>query len=101
MLAQLAFQGVYDPSDPKLIPILEMAAEAGAEKAIARLAIPANVDSTPAVRYLSLPEAAEFLGVAQQTIYQNKGTIPHFKKFGRLYFKEKELIDFLESGRQV
>ncbi len=46
---------------------------------------------------LSLSEAADFLGVAEQTIYQNIKKLPHRKRFGRLYFFTAELLDFLDG----
>lgn len=52
----------------------------------------------PADDFLSVKEAAEFLSIAQQTIYQNIKRIPHQKRFGRLYFKRLELIAYLEQG---
>ena len=48
--------------------------------------------------FLSLKEAAEFLSVAPQTIYQNIKRIPHHKRFGKLYFKRSELVAYLEQG---
>lgn len=46
---------------------------------------------------LSVTEAADFLGIAEQTIYQNVKRIPHRKRFGRLYFIKSELLDFLDG----
>ncbi len=47
---------------------------------------------------LSLSEAAEFLGVSDQTIYQNIKKLPHRKKFGRLYFFTSELLAYLDGN---
>lgn len=46
---------------------------------------------------LTVTEAAEFLGIAEQTVYQNAKRIPHRKKFGRLYFIKSELLAFLDG----
>ena len=56
---------------------------------------PLPVDEKP----LSVEQAAEFLNVSKQTVYQNAVKIPHRKRFGRLYFLKKELISYLEEGR--
>lgn len=53
----------------------------------------------PADDFLSLKEAAQFLHVAEQTMYQNIKHIPHQKRFGKLYFKRSELEAYLEEGR--
>lgn len=47
---------------------------------------------------LSLSEAAEFLGISDQTIYQNIKKLPHRKKFGRLYFFTFELLAYLDGN---
>jgi len=36
--------------------------------------------------YLSAKEAAEFMGIKLQTLYQNIDRIPHIKKHGKLLF---------------
>ena len=48
--------------------------------------------------FLILKDAAEFLGVANQTMYQNVRRIPHYKRFGKLYFKRSDLMKYLEDG---
>ncbi|WP_345245646.1 helix-turn-helix domain-containing protein [Nibrella saemangeumensis] len=50
---------------------------------------------------LPVKEAADFLGVAPQTIYQNIDRIPHRKRFGRLYFFKVELLEYLNAGEGV
>lgn len=57
-------------------------------------------DSTPppADDFLSLKEAASFLGIAPQTMYQNVKRIPHHKRFGKLFFRRSELVAYLEDG---
>lgn len=52
----------------------------------------------PADEFLSLKDAAQFLGVAPQTMYQNIKKLPHMKRFGKLTFKRSELIAYLEEG---
>ncbi|WP_460913934.1 helix-turn-helix domain-containing protein [Spirosoma areae] len=49
---------------------------------------------------MSLGEAAEFLDIAEQTIYQNIKKVPHRKRFGRLYFFKTELLTYLD-GKEV
>ena len=44
-------------------------------------------------------EAANFLGVSVSTIYRHSRKIPHMKRFGKLYFKQSDLINFLEAGK--
>lgn len=58
----------------------------------------ANPTPPPADDFLSLKDAADFLSVAPQTMYQNIKHIPHSKRFGKLYFKRSELVAYLEAG---
>lgn len=53
----------------------------------------------PADDFLSVKEAAEFLNVAPQTIYQNVKRIKHSKRMGKLHFRRSDLVDFIENGR--
>ena len=48
-----------------------------------------------------IQEASKFLDLAVPTIYglTSKNQIPHFKKGKKLYFRESELIAWIESGR--
>lgn len=50
---------------------------------------------------IGLKGACEVTGLAKQTIYGrvNNGTIPHFKKGGKLYFMESELLEWLKSDK--
>ena len=50
---------------------------------------------------LTIEEAASFLNLTKQTIYQRTSnrTIPFYKKNKRLYFKRSELITWLEEGK--
>ncbi|MCA0229828.1 MAG: helix-turn-helix domain-containing protein [Bacteroidetes bacterium] len=64
-----------------------------------------NLTTTPpqpttGKRYLTAKEAAEFLGIKQQTLYQNIEKIPSIKKHGKLFFVEAELIAYMEGGRE-
>lgn len=52
---------------------------------------------TPDDKPMSLDEAADFLGIAGQTIYQNIKKVPHRKRFGRLYFFKAELLAYLDG----
>lgn len=47
---------------------------------------------------LSVGQAAEFLNISEQTVYQNVKKIPHKKRFGRLYFYRAELAEYLNAG---
>ena len=49
--------------------------------------------------HLNIKQASEFLGVADQTIYQNIKKIPHSKRFGKLYFLRSELEQYLAEGK--
>ena len=51
--------------------------------------------------FLTVPEAANFLGLATQTVYGliSRKQIPCFKRQKRVYFKAVELTAWLESGR--
>lgn len=51
-------------------------------------------DETP----LDVVQAADFLNVSKQTIYQNIGRIPHRKRHGKLYFFRPELAEYLNKG---
>jgi excisionase family DNA binding protein len=47
---------------------------------------------------LTIQQAAEFLNVSQQTIYQNIARIPHRKRHRRLYFFKPELSEYLNRA---
>lgn len=55
-------------------------------------------------RKLNAPNAAEFLGITLPTLYSkcSKGELPVCKAPGskRLFFFEKDLINYLKSGRK-
>ena len=50
---------------------------------------------------LSVKQAADFLGIAPQTIYQRIKVLPHKKRFGRLYFYPSDLRAYLNDGKGV
>jgi len=52
--------------------------------------------------FLSLEEAAEYLDLAKETVYQfsSKGILPKYKLHGRrIYFKKDDLDDFILNER--
>lgn len=51
---------------------------------------------------LTIDEAAKFLKLAKQTIYQltSKRAIPFYKRNKRIYFKRSELLAWLDEGKQ-
>ena len=59
---------------------------------------PTSTDEEPP---LTLKEAANFLGIAPQTVYQNIKKIPSRKKHGRHYFLKSELAAYLQAGQPV
>jgi predicted DNA-binding transcriptional regulator AlpA len=61
--------------------------------------IQAPGELSPSRKPLNLKEAADFLGLAEQTLYQRVKKVPHTKRFGRLYFFEDELLDYLKTGQ--
>jgi len=56
----------------------------------------------PEKEILSVDEAADFLGISKQTIYQHvhKRKIPHSKRGRRLFFRRSELNDWIDKGRK-
>ena len=48
---------------------------------------------------LNVGQAAEYLGIAKQTLYQNIARIPSRKRFGRLFFFRSELTEYLNEGK--
>ncbi|MEI7587124.1 helix-turn-helix domain-containing protein [Runella sp.] len=47
--------------------------------------------------YLSAKEAADFMGIKLQTLYQNIERVPHVKKHGKLLFTRDGLISYVEQ----
>lgn len=54
-------------------------------------------------KLLSIPEAAIFLNLAQQTLYgyTSNRTIPFIKKGKKLYFRKSDLENWLTDGRKA
>jgi predicted DNA-binding transcriptional regulator AlpA len=52
--------------------------------------------------FLGVEQAASFLGIAKATLYGkcSKLLIPHFKQGKKLYFRQSELTDYLQSGKR-
>lgn len=48
-------------------------------------------------KYIGVKEAASFLNIKPQTIYQNIDKIPHEKRHGRLYFTCRQLRSYLSQ----
>lgn len=46
------------------------------------------------MNYISAKEAAEFLGIARQTLYNNLALYPHLKRRGKLLFLKSDLIHY-------
>lgn len=59
--------------------------------------------AVPQKEILSIAEACELLNLAKQTIYTHtsKGTLPHFKRGKKLYFRRSELLAWIENGKQT
>ncbi|WP_048920711.1 helix-turn-helix domain-containing protein [Rufibacter radiotolerans] len=51
---------------------------------------------------LNAMEAAEFLGIPKNTLYAltSRREITHCKRGKQLFFQKKDLLDWLEAGRQ-
>ncbi|SDD76896.1 helix-turn-helix domain-containing protein [Niabella drilacis] len=56
------------------------------------------VDTSQQESPINIQRAAEILGLAKQTIYQ-KTEIPRYKKGGKLFFFESELLAWVRSSR--
>lgn len=68
------------------------------------LFIEKQTQTTPVLpeQFLSIQEAAVFLGLSVPTIYSmcSRNCIPFMKRSKRLYFSSKELIEYLKEGRK-
>jgi|GEM_PF-3911746 len=68
------------------------------------LTIQARLDAQPVSKEpdeetpLTVQQAADFLGIAPQTVYQRIKELPHKKRFGRLYFFRSQLNEYLNAG---
>ena len=52
-------------------------------------------------KYLSIEEVSVILGLAKATIYSKvcRKELPHMKKDKRLYFLEREINEYIKSGK--
>ena len=52
-------------------------------------------------RVLKIDDVMQLLGCKKATIYSktSKGEIPHMKAGGKLYFSEKEIMNYLQNGK--
>lgn len=52
-------------------------------------------------RVLKIEDVMHLLGCKKATIYSktSKGEIPHMKAGGKLYFSEKEIMNYLQNGK--
>ena len=57
------------------------------------------LDPSTGKHYLNAAEAAGFMGIKLQTLYQNIDKVPHVKQFGKLAFLESDLVAHMETGR--
>lgn len=60
----------------------------------------ASPQPTTGKRYLSAKEAADFMGIKLQTLYQNIERVPHAKKHGKLLFMADGLIEYVEGSKE-
>lgn len=65
-----------------------------------RLNVAPEASTNEEEKPLNAEQAADFLGIAPQTVYQNIKRIPHRKRFGKLYFFRGELLAYLEGGKE-
>lgn len=51
---------------------------------------------------IRIEEASELTGLKPSSIYTKvcKGELPHFKQFGKLFFRRSELLEMIKSGRR-
>lgn len=59
--------------------------------------LPTPPQPTDGKLYLSAKEAADFMGIKLQTLYQNIDRVPHVKKHGKLLFTRDGLISYIEQ----
>lgn len=48
-------------------------------------------------KFIGVEDAALFLNIKRQTVYQNIDKIPHEKRHGRLYFTRRQLRNYLNQ----
>ena len=80
---------------------LDILIQKSVKKVLNEQSIKANSDSF-SDKIFSIKEAANFLNLAIQTLYgfTSKREIPFMKKGKKLYFKESELLNWLEEGKK-
>lgn len=49
-------------------------------------------------KFIGVEDAALFLNIKRQTVYQNIDKIPHEKRHGRLYFTRRQLRNYLNQN---
>lgn len=47
--------------------------------------------------FLDIDQAAKFLNISKQTLYQYGDKIPRTKKFGKIYYRKTELTSYINS----
>ena len=59
-------------------------------------------DQEPTDKLLTVVQAAEFLTLAKPTLYSmiSRQILPNLKRGKRVYFKESDLVNYLEAGRR-
>lgn len=65
-----------------------------------KLTTTTTAQSTTGKRYLTAKEAADFLGIKLQTLYQNVKKLPAIHRHGKLFFVESDLIEYMERGQK-
>jgi len=63
---------------------------------------PNSIVQKPKEKLLTIKEAADFLKLSVPTMYSkvSRGELPVMKRGKRLYFSEKELLEYLKAGRR-
>ena len=60
-----------------------------------------HTETTPSMESLiGIDEAATIVGLKRSTLYAHTSnrTIPHYKRGGKLYFRQSELVAWLSEG---
>lgn len=81
---------------------LKQIIEASVSKALKDQNSRSLIESDSAATIFSIEEAADFINLARTTIYAltSKNEIPFYKRGKKLYFKKKDLIEWLEKGKR-
>jgi excisionase family DNA binding protein len=60
-----------------------------------------NDNANESDKLLVIDDIVKLLGLAKQTIYSktNKKELPHFKRGNRIYFKESEIMEYINGGK--